>query len=264
MSNRVKDKVIVVTGAAQGIGYGIAELLASEGAKVIIGDVQREKGEAAATTIREQGGQALFHFTDILKEDDCASLLHAAVQHHGKLDGLVNNVGWPARATLEETTAELWDTFMNLNLRGAFFCCKHAIPLLKANEAHGEHPGGSIVNIGTIHGIQAHANLLAYGAAKGGLLTLTRTLAGAYLRDHIRVNYLIPGWVVSEGEIAIHEKLGVSEAELRARGARQPFGRHQTPHDAAQSALFLLSDESSQITGQIMHVDAGMSALLFK
>jgi NAD(P)-dependent dehydrogenase (short-subunit alcohol dehydrogenase family) len=270
MPNRLQNKVIVVTGAAQGIGYGIAELIASEGAKVVIGDVQREKGEAAAAKIRAQGGEALFQHTDILKEDDCARLLLTASQHYGKLSGLVNNVGWPARATIEETTAELWDTYMNLNLRGAFFCCKHALPLLKANGTIGDHSGGSdsrggsIVNIGTIHGIQAHANLLAYGVAKGGLLTLTRTLAGQFLRDHIRVNYLIPGWVVSEGEIAIHAKEGTSEADLRARGAKQPMGRHQTPQDAAQTALFLLSDESSQITGQIMHVDGGMSTLLFR
>jgi NAD(P)-dependent dehydrogenase (short-subunit alcohol dehydrogenase family) len=257
MPDRIKDKVIVVTGAAQGIGYGIAELLASEGAHVVIGDVQREKGEAAAATIRAQGGDALFQHTDILKEDDCANLLNTALQHYSKLDGLVNNVGWPARATIEETTAELWDLYMNLNLRGAFFCCKHALPLMKA-------AGGSIVNIGTIHGLQAQPNLLAYGVAKGGLLTLTRTLAGAYRSDHIRANYVIPGWVVSEGEVAIHEKLGVSEDELRARGAKQPMGRHQTPQDAAQTALFLLSDESSQITGQIMHVDGGMSALVFR
>jgi NAD(P)-dependent dehydrogenase (short-subunit alcohol dehydrogenase family) len=261
MPDRIKDKVIVVTGAAQGIGYGIAELLASEGARVVIGDVQREKGEAAAAKICAQGGEALFQHTDILKEDDCANLLNTATQHYGKLDGLVNNVGWPARATIEETTAELWDTYMNLNLRGAFFCCKHALPLMKAR---GDHSGGSIVNIGTIHGLQAQPNLLAYGVAKGGLLTLTRTLAGAYRSDHIRVNYVIPGWVVSEGEIAIHEKLGMSEDELRARGAKQPMGRHQTPQDAAQTALFLLSDESSQITGQIMHVDGGMSSLVFR
>jgi NAD(P)-dependent dehydrogenase (short-subunit alcohol dehydrogenase family) len=261
MPDRVKDKVIVVTGAAQGIGYGIAELLASEGAHVVIGDVQREKGEAAAAKIRAQGGDALFQHTDILKEEDCANLITTAHQHYSKLDGLVNNVGWPARATIEETTAELWDLYMNLNLRGAFFCCKHALPLMKAR---GGHSGGSIVNIGTIHGLQAQPNLLAYGVAKGGLLTLTRTLAGAYRNDHIRANYIIPGWVVSEGEIAIHEKLGVSEDELRARGAKQPMGRHQTPQDAAQTALFLLSDESSQITGQIMHVDGGMSALVFR
>ena len=257
MADRVKDKVIVVTGAAQGIGYGIAERLAHEGACVVIGDVQREKGEAAAAKICAQGGNARFQLTDILKEEDCASLLNTAAQHYGKLDGLVNNVGWPARAAIEDITAELWDTYMNLNLRGAFFCCKHALPLLKTK-------GGSIVNIGSIHGLQAHANLLAYGVAKGGLLALTRTLAGACLKDHIRVNYVIPGWVVSEGEIALHEKLGVSEGELRARGANQPMGRHQTPQDAAQTALFLLSDESSQITGQIMHVDGGMSALVFR
>jgi NAD(P)-dependent dehydrogenase (short-subunit alcohol dehydrogenase family) len=124
--------------------------------------------------------------------------------------------------------------------------------------------GGSIINIGSVHGLQSAANLVAYGVAKGGLLTLTKSFAGAYGRDHIRSNYIIPGWVITDTEVATHAKEGLPEAELRARGANLLFGRHQTPQDTAQVVLFLISDESSQITGMTFHIDAGMTTLVLK
>src|SRR5437773_10003921 len=109
-------------------------------------------------------------------------------QSYGKLNGLVNNAGWFPRATLEETTTELWEQILQVNLRSAFYCCKHAVPRMR------EAKGGSIVNIGSICGIQSLPNLVAYGAAKGGLLSLTRTLAGAPSDDRIRGNSGLPGW----------------------------------------------------------------------
>jgi NAD(P)-dependent dehydrogenase (short-subunit alcohol dehydrogenase family) len=257
MADRIKDKVVVVTGAAQGIGFGIARRLAAEGGRVVIADKQTEKGEAAAADIRAEGSEAFFQRCDVTAEAECAALMDAAMQRYGRLDGLVNNVGWYPRATLEDTTSELWEAVMNVNLRSAFYCCKYAVPKMQAC-------GGSIVNIGSVHGIQAYPNLIAYGAAKGGLLTLTRTLAGAYGRDRIRANYLIPGWVMTEGELALNRSKGVSEAELQQMASVHLLGRHQTPDDAAHTVVFLISDESSQITGSILHVDAGMSALTFR
>ncbi|RMG65285.1 MAG: SDR family oxidoreductase [Chloroflexi bacterium] len=258
MAHRVQDKVIIVTGAAQGIGFGIAEMLAQEGARVVIADKQAEKGEAAAAKICAAGHTAIFQYADVTREADCAALVQIAVQRFGKLDGLVNNAGWFPRATLEETSTELWEAIMNVNVRSAFYCCKYAIPAMQ------RAGGGSIVNIGSIHGLQASANLVAYGAAKGALLNLTRTLAGAYGADRIRCNYLIPGWVLSEGEIALAESRGGDVNELRAQGAQLLFGRHQTPQDAAYAVVYLISDESSQVTGSIFHIDAGMSSLIFK
>lgn len=254
MAGRVAGKVIVVTGAARGIGRGCAEMLAAEGARVVIGDVLDE-GEAAASAIRAAGGEAIFQRADVVDEDQCAALMQAAVQRYGRLDGLLNNAGWFPRATLEETTTELWEAVLNVNLRGAFYCCKHAVPLLRAAGA------GSIVNVGSINGIQALPNLVAYSAAKGGLLALTRTLAGALAGDRIRVNYVIPGWVLSEGERELQRIRGLSEDELARAGAALPLGRHQTPRDSAYAAVYLLSDESAQVTGTIMHVDAGASTL---
>lgn len=255
MAGRVEGKVAVVTGAARGIGWGCAEMLAREGARVVIGDVRDQDGEAVVAAIRDAGGKAVFQRTDVVEDEQCASLVDTAVSTYGRLDILVNNVGWFPRATLEETTTELWEQVLNVNLRGAFYCCKHAVPLLRAGG------GGSIINIGSINGIQGLPNTVAYAAAKGGLLTLTRTLAGAYAADRIRVNYVIPGWVLSEGEVALQQSRGVDEAVLRQAGAALPLGRHQTPQDTAYAVVYLASDESAQVTGAVMNVDAGASTL---
>jgi len=255
MLARLEGKVAVVTGAARGIGRGCAEMLAREGARVVIGDVRDADGEAVAAAIRAAGGEALFQRTDVVEEDQCAVLVAAAVRAFGRLDILVNNVGWFPRATLEETTTALWEQVLNVNLRGAFYCCKYAVPHLRAVG------GGSIVNIGSINGIQGLPNVVAYATAKGGLLALTRTLAGAYAAERIRVNYVIPGWVLSEGEVALQTGRGVNEDQLRRAGAALPLGRHQTPADTAYAVVYLASDESAQVTGTILHVDAGASTL---
>jgi len=257
MGSRVQDKVAVVTGAAQGIGRGCAAMLAREGARVVVADVQATRGAEAVAAIRAAGGEARFQPVDVTEEAQCAALMDAAVAAYGRIDVLVNNVGWFPRASLAETTTELWEQVLNVNLRGAFYCCKYAVPHLRAAG------GGSIVNIGSIHGLQALANLVAYGAAKGGLLNLTRTLAGALAPDRIRANYIIPGWVLTEGEIALQQSHGVSEEALRRAGATLPLGRHQTPEDTAYAVVYLASDESSQVTGTVLHLDGGASTLLF-
>ena len=255
MPGRTQGKVVVVTGGAQGIGRGCADLLASEGARVVIADIQAPEGEAAAAAIRAAGGDAVFVQTDVVQEDQCARLMSAAVSTYGGLHAVVNNVGWFPRATLEETTTDLWEQVLNVNLRSAFYCCKHAVPYLRAAG------GGSIVNIGSINGIQGLPNLVAYSAAKGGLLALTRTIAGAYAPERIRANYVIPGWVLTEGELELAKRQGVDEEQLRRQGAEQRLGRHQTPLDTAYAVVYLVSDESSQVTGTVLHIDAGHSSL---
>jgi NAD(P)-dependent dehydrogenase (short-subunit alcohol dehydrogenase family) len=252
--NRLREKVIVVTGAAQGIGFGCAKLIAEEGAKILLGDIQKERGEQSAAEVRKDGGEAVFCAVDVRDEHQCAALIESAVKTYGKLDGLLNNAGWFPRATLEETTTELWEQVLQVNLRSAFYCCKYAVPKMRAN-------GGSIVNMGSICGIQSLPNIVAYGAAKGGLLSLTRTLAGALSEDRIRVNYVIPGWVLTEGELKIQGGQGHDKKMLEKEGERLRFGRHQTPMDAAYGVVYLLSDESSQVTGTILHIDAGESTL---
>lgn len=255
MSGRLAEKVVVVTGAAQGIGFGCARMAALEGASIVLGDIQKEGGEESASKIRSEGGTAVFHQTDVTDESQCAALVEAAIKNFGALHGLINNAGWFPRATLEETTNELWDKVLNVNLRGAFYVSKHAAPRMRAAG------GGSIVNMGSVCGIQGLPNLVAYAAAKGGLLSMTRTLAGALAADRIRVNYLIPGWIATEGELAIQKGEGRDAAALEAQGKKLPLGRMQTAQDAAYAAVYLLSDESSQVTAAILNVDAGGSTL---
>lgn len=252
---RVAGKVIVVTGAAQGIGFACARMLAQEGAWVIVSDVMQAEGEAAASRIRTEGGNARFIRADVTSEADCARLMDETARASGRIDGLLNNAGWYPRATLEKTTTELWDQIQQVNLRGPFYCCKHATPHLRAAG------GGSILNVGSLNGIQGLPNLVAYAAAKGGLLSMTRTLAGALAPDRIRVNYLIPGWVLTEGEIALHANVGVTLDALEKKGESLALGRHQSVEDSAYAALYLLSDESAQVTGTILNVDAGGSTL---
>lgn len=252
---RVEGKVIVVTGAAQGIGFECARMLAEEGAEVVLSDVKEADGQAAAAKIVAAGDKATFIKADVTSEAACANLMDETVRRFGRIDGLLNNAGWYPRATLEETTTDLWEAIQQVNLRGPFYCCKYAVPHMRAVG------GGSILNMGSINGIQGLPNLVAYSAAKGGLMTLTRTLAGALAPDRIRVNYLIPGWVLTEGEIALHGGNGISIERLLAAGEKLALGRHQLPSDSAYASIYLLSDESPQVTGTVINVDAGGSTL---
>ncbi|HEX8919644.1 MAG TPA: SDR family NAD(P)-dependent oxidoreductase [Chloroflexota bacterium] len=255
MAERMTGKVAVVTGGAKGIGRGCAEMLAREGAAVVIGDIDRDVGAQTSAGIRASGHEAAFYPTDVLREEQCASLMSRAAHAYGRVDVLINNVGWFPRGTLEETTSELWDAVLAINLRSHFFCTKHAVPHLRRSG------GGSIINIGSTAGIQATPNLLAYSAAKGGLISMTRTLAGALAPDRIRVNYVVPGWILTEAEIALQHRRGLDDEMLMRAGSALPLGRHQTIEDVAYAVLFLASDESSQVTGTVLNVDAGVSVL---
>jgi NAD(P)-dependent dehydrogenase (short-subunit alcohol dehydrogenase family) len=245
--------VALVTGAGSGIGRGIAEALAREGARVIVANRRPEAGEETVRRIVAAGGRATFQQTDVTREDDCAAAVRAAAGTYGRLDVLVNNAGIFPRATLEETSQELWDRILATNLRGAFFLCKYAVPELR------RAGGGSIINLGSTNAYCGLPNLFAYSCSKGGLLTLTRNLARALAPDRIRVNVVNPGWVISEGEIAVQALAGHDAAWIAAMGPQQPLGRQQVPEDAGMAAVFLASDESSQVTGIELNCDAGRS-----
>jgi NAD(P)-dependent dehydrogenase (short-subunit alcohol dehydrogenase family) len=246
---RVEGKVAIVTGGATGIGRGICEVLAREGARVVVANRNEARGREVEQAIRAAGGQALFVRTDVSREEDCRAVVEAAVREFGKLDVLVNNAGIFPRATLEETTSELWDEIFAVNLKGAFFCCKYAVPEIR------KQGGGSIVNLGSANAYVGGTNLFAYSCSKGGLVTLTRNLANALARDRIRVNIVNPGWVISEMEIEVQAKEGHDEAWIAEAGRRMPLGRHQIPEDAAYAILYLVSDEATQVSGELMNVD---------
>jgi len=246
---RVEGKVLIVTGGATGIGRGISEVLAREGARVVIGNRNEERGREAETAIRESGGDVLFVRADVTREEDCRELVAAAVSAYGGLDGLVNNAGIFPRAHLEETTSELWDKIFAVNLKGVFFCCKHAVPEMR------RRGGGCIVNIGSANAYVGLPELFAYSTSKGGLITLTRNLANALAKDRIRVNFVNPGWVITEMEIEVQGKQGHDDAWLEEAGRNMPLGRHQVPEDAAYAVLYLVSDEATQVNGDVLNVD---------
>lgn len=246
---RVDGKVVIVTGGATGIGRGIAGVLAREGARVVIAARSEARGRQAEREIGAAGGEALFVRTDITSEEECRALVGAAVGRYGKLDALINNAGVFPRATLEETTEPLWDQIFATNLKGAFFCCKHAVQEIR------KQGGGSIVNIGSANAYVGLPHLFAYSVSKGALITLTRNLAGALAKDNIRVNFVNPGWVITEMEIEIQALEGHDAEWLAEAAHNMPLGRHQVPEDAAYAALFLVSDEANQINGDLINVD---------
>jgi len=256
MGNRLDNKVAVVTGAAGGIGKGIAAMLAREGAAVVIGDIKDEQGEATAAELRAAGGRVVYQRCDVTSEDDCAALMQRAAAEFGLLNVLVNNAGWFPRATLADTTVDFWNQVLNVNLRSAFLCAKHAVPFMQ------QAGGGSVTSIGSPNSIQALPTLVAYGVAKGGLINLTTTLACAFAPDRIRFNVVSPGWVLTDTEIATQTSEGRTSEDMERIGKTLRLGRYQTPEDTAYACVYLASDESAQVTGMFFSVDAGATTLI--
>jgi NAD(P)-dependent dehydrogenase (short-subunit alcohol dehydrogenase family) len=254
MGKRLNSKVVVVTGATKGIGKGIALMCAVEGAAVIVNGRNEQDGLAVVRHIEEScGAEAMFVQGDISSEVACQQLIDAAVTRFGRLDGLVNNAGIFPRGSMINTTEALYDSIFAVNMKGAFFCSMYAIQAMQKGG------GGSIVQIGSTNGYKGGKELAAYSCSKGAMLTLNRHIAAHYGRDRIRSNWITVGWVASEGEIELHQSMGLSEAELRKRGETYiPSGRMQTPEDIAYGTVFLLSDESTQVTGTELHINGGI------
>lgn len=248
--NRMKDKVAVVTGSGSGLGEGIARLFAEQGARVVISDRDLKSAEAVAASLTEQGFAAIARRCDISIEADCRALIDDAVAQFGRIDALVNTVGWSKRGTIEDTTVAEWDGVFAVNVRGSFICAQQAVKHMK------EQRSGSIINIGSVNAYIGEPKLMAYSAAKGALMTLTKNLASYLNRYRIRVNQLNVGWTLTPNEHRVKvEEEGKGENWLEEAVKTRPWGRLLLPRDVGMAALYFASDESELVTGSILDVE---------
>lgn len=247
----LSGRVAVVTGGGSGIGLGMARGLADAGATVVLASRNREKLDAAVVELQGRGGKAMALTVDVTDSASIQAMFDELVRCCGRphLDVLVNNAGINIRKRPEAFSLEEWRSVLDTNLTSAFLCCQAAYPLMKER-------GGKIINIGSMLSIFGAAFAPAYGASKGGIVQLTRSLASAWARDCIQVNAVLPGWVDTDlTRSARREIPGLHDTVL----ARTPAGRWGDIGDFAGIAVFLASPASEFVTGTAIPVDGGYS-----
>jgi 3(or 17)beta-hydroxysteroid dehydrogenase len=250
---RVQGKVALITGAASGIGFAAAQLLAEEGADVVVADRDQSRSEAAVAAL---GRRARYYALDVIREDQWIAITDAVVSEFDRLDILVNCAGVVLFKDVEATTIDEWRDLMAVNLDGTFLGCKHAVRIMKGRG------GGSIVNMSSVAGIIGHGALAAYCASKGGVRLLTKSVALHCAREgyNIRCNSVHPSFV----DTPMVQSL-VAAARDPAKMAAMcntaaPLGRLAQPIEIARTILFLASDESAFTTGAELVVDGGLTA----
>lgn len=252
---RVKDKSIIVTGAGQGIGAGIAKRLAEEGASVIVNDIEAKLGEQVVAGIVAAGGKASFFRADVTKSADMKALVDAAVQRHGRLDVMVNNAGWTHRnRPALEVSEEEFDKVYAINVKSIYLATVHAVPAFRANK------GGVFINIASTAGIRPRPGLTWYNGSKGAVITTSKSLAAEFGPENIRVNCINPVFNPETGLSAEFAGGPVDEARRAKFLATIPLGRFSTALDVANAALYLASDEASFISGVCIEVDGARCA----
>ncbi|MDE2511047.1 MAG: 3-oxoacyl-[acyl-carrier-protein] reductase [Elusimicrobia bacterium] len=242
---RLKDKVAIITGSAQGIGYATAEVFAAEGAKVVIVDVNAELAQKSAAALAAGKDTALGMACDVTKYEQCEAVVKAVVEKWGKIDILVNNAGITKDNLMMRMSETDWDLVLNVNLKGAFNFTKAVVrPMMKAHY-------GRIVSIASIVGEEGNAGQANYAASKGGLIAMTKSVAREFASRNITANCIAPGFIKTRMTEAIPEdaKKKLFEKIL--------LGRMGEPIEIARAALFLSSDESSYITGHVLNVNGG-------
>ncbi len=260
-SQNLNGSIAVVTGAAQGLGLGIVEQLARDGATTIIADLQLEKAETEAANLRTDGLKVHAAHLDITNSTEVTEFFERLASEHGRLDILVNNAGVGQQVTpIVELSDEEWDRVLNATLTGAFYCCRTAGGIMERQEQ------GCIVNVASINGQNPAALVAAYNVAKAGIISLTKTLALELAAYGVRVNAVSPGPVYTEfnrrNMAQRCETLNITEDEMieRIRGAI-PLGRWGEPTDIARGVAFLCSPQASWITGEVLRVSGGMEGV---
>lgn len=257
---RLAGKVAFITGAGSGIARAAASIFAREGARVALAEIKPELGAATEKKVREEGGDALFVQTDVTDEASVKAAIAAAIERFGRLDVLYNCAGGsvPEDSYVTDVDLKVWQRTMTLDLLGPILCCRHAIPeIIKAG-------GGAVVNMSSGAALRGGSPSHIYTAAKGGVLSLTRALAGAYAKQNVRVNAICAGRILTE---RITRSYGTPGAPGPVADRQDAAGRSQeypfwvgAPEDIANIALFLASDESRMITGATIPAEGGRSA----
>ena len=244
----LEDKVAIVTGAARGIGKGIAIHLARAGAKVVVADVLPER-DATVLEIEAEGGSAIAVETDVSKNDSVLNLVNRSLEEYGKIDVLVSNAAVESRGVLEDVKEEEWDRLYSVNVKGLYLCCKHVLPHMK------ERRTGSIIAIGSATSVKGFPEFAAYSGTKGAVLQIVRCLALEVRALGIRVNCLCPGMTDTEMGRAAMAAYGDGTDQIIV----DTQGRWGLPEDLAKAAVFLASEDSEFVTGQPIHVDGGLT-----
>jgi NAD(P)-dependent dehydrogenase (short-subunit alcohol dehydrogenase family) len=242
---KLKGKIVVITGAATGIGSACAKLYAKEGGKIVIGDINEVDSKSTIDEIKKFGGEAVFCRCDVSKWEDCKNLIDFAVKTYGRIDILHNNAGIGPLGDAESTTIELWQKVININLSSVFYCSKAAIPYMR------KQGGGVILNTASNWGFVAQPGWEAYHASKGGVVMLTRAMSIDYAKYNIRINSICPGYV----DTPLLRKAAAASPDPAKEW--EDMGKLAAPIDMAYGALFLVSDESSHCVGTCLIMDNG-------
>ncbi len=260
MQGILQHQIAIVTGGGQGIGKGIATVLAKAGATVVIAEKKAETGQETVATITEAGGSAVFLPTDTTSAASVQNMVEQTVALYGRIDTLVNNAGITVYRSLLEATCDDWDAVLNLNLRGYFLCSKYVLPTMI------ERRGGSIIHISSAHAFATLPHAEMYAASKGGINAMTRAMALSLGPYGIRVNAICPGFTMAETLCQWLEQESLTQQEdLKVRlNALVPLGRINQPEDIGQLAVYLASDASKTMTGATLLIDSGLSARLYQ
>lgn len=238
------NKTVIVTGAGNGIGKGIALLYAEKGANVVLADIDEKAGLETVTMIKEQGGEATFVKTDVRQEKDLVRLMDIANETYGQINILINNAGKSLFKSPYKISIEEWDDIINTNLRSVFLGSREAAKYMRHNKE-----GGSILNIASTRAIMSEPNSESYAATKGGIVALTHALAASLSEEQITVNAISPGWI----ETRDYESLRKIDHEQHLSK------RVGKPEDIARACLYLTAKENNFVTGINLVVDGGMT-----
>jgi NAD(P)-dependent dehydrogenase (short-subunit alcohol dehydrogenase family) len=254
---RMAGKRGVVTGAASGLGREVARLFAEEGARVVVADVNGDGAAAVAGEIRDAGGEAIHEACDVTVEDQVIAALERSVSEWGGLDFTINNAGVQVEKPLDETSNEEYDWLFDVNVRGVFWGCKHAVVRMR------DSGGGAIVNTASALSLVSDPFLPVYTASKHAVLGLTRSVGVAYAADGIRCNCVCPGDMQTPMIEKYWEATGDPEKARGEMAAMYPAGKIGQPAEVARAILFLASEEASYVNGVFMQVDGGLLSKVY-